>query len=245
MNVLTIPIILSGPPGCGKSHFVQNYVKEHNMQLFICPCRRDRTLRDGRQKLHIWAKRAESAVIWLEGADDLTPEAQAFLRRVLETHSSRVQFILECRNPARLQEPIRSRCATHRIRRPEWNELETFIVGHNSNIDLVSIKKYLHPDEYSYRRIIQCSYIQRQFPDMWQSICNHHQREINLSHPEFSHIPEYIAQAYNPEYLLEPLLNNDVCLSDYGECIDKLGSTWALLASALYIDTTVAMTERE
>jgi hypothetical protein len=78
-----IPIILTGPPGCGKSHWIQKYAEENRCQLFVCPCRKDRTLRDGRQKLHVWARRTEPAILWLEGADDLTPEAQAFLRRIL------------------------------------------------------------------------------------------------------------------------------------------------------------------
>ena len=78
------PIILTGPPGCGKSYWIQKYAEQLKKQLFVCPCRKDRTLRDGRQKLHIWGRRTEPAILWLEGADDLTPEAQAFLRRILE-----------------------------------------------------------------------------------------------------------------------------------------------------------------
>ena len=87
------PIILTGPPGCGKSYWIQKYAEQLRKQLFVCPCRKDRTLRDGRQKLHIWARRTEPAILWLEGADDLTPEAQAFLRRILETHAQDVLFI--------------------------------------------------------------------------------------------------------------------------------------------------------
>ena len=107
---MNTPKIITGPPGCGKSYWIQKYAEKLQKQLFVCPCRKDRTLRDGRQKLHIWARRTEPAILWLEGADDLTPEAQAFLRRILETHSSNVIFILECRDSGRLQEPIRSRC---------------------------------------------------------------------------------------------------------------------------------------
>jgi nucleoside-triphosphatase THEP1 len=67
------PIILTGPPGCGKSYWIQKYAEEVKKQLFVCACRKDRTLRDGRQKLHVWARRTEPAILWLEGADDLTP----------------------------------------------------------------------------------------------------------------------------------------------------------------------------
>jgi DNA polymerase III delta prime subunit len=121
------PIILTGPPGCGKSYWIQKYAEKINKQLFVCACRKDRTLRDGRQKLHIWARRNEPSILWLEGADDLTPEAQAFLRRILETHSSNVLFILECRDAGKLQEPVRSRCLIKKINHPSWEQIVEFI----------------------------------------------------------------------------------------------------------------------
>jgi hypothetical protein len=40
----------------------------------------------------------------------LTPESQAFLRRILETVSPAVQCILECRDPNRITPAIQSRC---------------------------------------------------------------------------------------------------------------------------------------
>jgi hypothetical protein len=52
----------------------------------------------------------EPLFVWIEGADDLTSEAQAFLRRILETVSPAVQCILECRDPQRITPAIQSRC---------------------------------------------------------------------------------------------------------------------------------------
>ena len=137
------PIILTGPPGCGKSYWIQKYSEQVRKQLFVCPCRKDRTLRDGRQKLHIWARRTEPAILWLEGADDLTPEAQAFLRRILETHAHDVLFILECRDAGRLQEPIRSRCVIKKMYQPSWNELEEYLNKTFTNLNTSEIKEYL------------------------------------------------------------------------------------------------------
>jgi hypothetical protein len=133
----TTPIILTGAPGCGKSYWIQKYAEKMKKQLFVCPCRKDRTLRDGRQKLHVWARRTEPAILWLEGADDLTPEAQAFLRRILETVSQPVQCILECRDPQRITPAIQSRCewkqsANHTSFRKGIQEAK---VGHPSPLD--------------------------------------------------------------------------------------------------------------
>ena len=240
------PIILTGPPGCGKSYWIQKYAKEVNKLLFVCPCRKDRTLRDGRQKLHIWARRTEPAILWLEGADDLTPEAQAFLRRILETHASEVLFILECRDAGRLQEPIRSRCIIKRMYPPKWSDLEDYIKNTYKGINMNEIKEYLNTNEYSYRRIKQCIFLQLYYPEMWANTINHKKDELNiLSNLSSNNIINYIKSGYNPENLINKCLSNNKNLKDYGKCIEQAGSLWAFLGSALYHQTTVTKNEEE
>ncbi len=229
-----IPIILTGPPGCGKSYWIQKYAEEIKKQLFVCPCRKDRTLREGRQKLHIWARRTEPAILWLEGADDLTPEAQAFLRRILETHASDVLFILECRDAGRLQEPIRSRCTIKRIFQPTWNELEQYLVKTFKGINTTEIFEYLKVNEYSYRRAKQCAYLQLQSPDIWKSTIEHKKTENEtIKKLEENELITYMREGYNPESMIATLLKNDVILRDYGKCNELSGSLWAFLGSAL------------
>jgi len=246
------PLILTGPPGCGKSYWIQKYANKINKQLFVCPCRKDRTLRDGRQKLHVWARRTEPAILWLEGADDLTPEAQAFLRRILETHSSNVLFILECRDAGRLQEPVRSRCIVKKMKLPTWNELEDFVwknyKSHEQfqNIKLNQIKEYLLNDEYSYRRIKHCIYLQLEYPEIWKQTYEHRLSENNVLDKLHSDtIIQYIKKGFNPDNLLKPILLKDIhILKDYGKCNELSGSIWAFLGSALYrIETTTKNNE--
>jgi DNA polymerase III delta prime subunit len=229
-----IPIILTGPPGCGKSYWIQKYAEEIKKQLFVCPCRKDRTLREGRQKLHIWARRTEPAILWLEGADDLTPEAQAFLRRILETHASDVLFILECRDAGRLQEPIRSRCMIKRIFQPTWNDLDKYLVKTFKEINTAEIFEYLKVNEYSYRRAKQCAYLQLQSPNIWKSISDHKKRENEtIKKLEEKELISYMREGYNPETMIATLLKNEVILRDYGKCNELSGSLWAFLGSAL------------
>ena len=230
---MNTPIILTGPPGCGKSYWIQKYAEQVKKQLFVCPCRKDRTLRDGRQKLHIWARRTEPAILWLEGADDLTPEAQAFLRRILETHASDVLFILECRDAGRLQEPIRSRCIIKKMYPPSWNELEQYLIAFNMKID--DIKEYLKPNEYSYRRIKQCVFLKLQYPDIWQHTITHRKQEnIDMITQSADKLIDYIKSGYSPEILINEHLSNEKILRDYGKCTEMSGSLWAFLGSALY-----------
>jgi hypothetical protein len=224
-------IIITGPPGCGKSYWVYNYAREKGRQLFVCPCRKDRTLRDGRQKLHIWGRRTEPAILWLEGADDLTPEAQAFLRRILETHAPQVQFILECRDSSRLQEPIRSRCNIQRHTIPTWDELYKNYKDIRG-VNFEQIKEYLLPFEYSFRRIKHCIDLQLFMPDVWKDVYNHRLEEKSIKSVDSDKILSYISNAYNPETLLYDRLkntNDKHNLLDYGECLDNAGSLWAFL----------------
>lgn len=229
------PIIVTGPAGSGKSHWIQAYAKEKGKQLLTCPCRKDRTLREGRQKLHVWGRRREQSILWLEGADDLTPEAQAFLRRILETHSSDVQFVLECRDAGKLQEPIRSRCVIRRLSLPTKEELTEFIQKQYRGVHVESIFTYLIPDEYSYRRIKHCVFLQQQYPLIWSATVEHRAEErVAASSPNADRVLEYQAKAYNPEHFLSPLLDKQPSLLEaYGDCLELAGSAWAFLGYAL------------
>ena len=70
----------------------------------------DRSLREGREILHQQVRSREPLFVWIEGADDLTQEAQAFLRRILETASPNVTCVLEVRELWKMSPPVLSRC---------------------------------------------------------------------------------------------------------------------------------------
>ena len=103
-------ILLCGEPGTGKSQWVRTEAKRKDAQLFRWNIRVDRSLREGREILHQQVRACEPMYVWLEGADDLTQEAQAFLRRILETASPNITCVLEVREPWKLSPPILSRC---------------------------------------------------------------------------------------------------------------------------------------
>jgi replication-associated recombination protein RarA len=240
------PVILTGPPGCGKSYWIQKYAEKVRKQLFVCPCRKDRTLRDGRQKLHVWARRTEPAILWLEGADDLTPEAQAFLRRILETHASEVLFILECRDAGRLQEPIRSRCMIKKMSQPTWQELEVYANTESQKVNKEEIRKYLQKNEYSYRKMKQCIFLQLEYPEVWKQSIEHREEEREvMKNLHGDQLIEYIRKGYHPEPFINSILTSDSVLQDYGTCLELSGSLWAFLGSALYKRDTTPKSEEE
>jgi len=55
-------------------------------------------------------------ILFLDEADNLTQEAQASLRRMMERYSGSCRFILSCNYSSRIIEPIQSRCAVFRFR---------------------------------------------------------------------------------------------------------------------------------
>lgn len=127
--------LVYGPPGCGKTTWILSQVKAARKKLFHWNARTDRTLREGRENLHQQVRSQEPLFVWIEGADDLTPEAQAFLRRILETASVPVQCILECRDPQRITPAIQSRC--------EWKQC-SMKSSYRKRAQLLQVESLLH-----------------------------------------------------------------------------------------------------
>ncbi len=152
------PQIICGPPGAGKSHYIKSYAEKHSLDILVCPCRIDRTLREQRTKLHEWAHRLQPSLLWLEGADDLTPEAQSFLRRILETYSASVHFILECRTIESIQEPIRSRCTLTFISLPTVEQLLEFATSKSIPFEIAaSALNSWSPSKKTWRQVANLS----------------------------------------------------------------------------------------
>jgi len=103
-------LLISGEPGTGKSRWIREEAIAAKAKLFRWNARVDRSLREGREVLHQQVRSKERLYVWIEGVDDLTQEAQAFLRRILETASPNVTCCLEVREVWKLSPPILSRC---------------------------------------------------------------------------------------------------------------------------------------
>jgi hypothetical protein len=103
-------ILVCGEPGTGKSRWIRDEAAAAKARLFRWNVRTDRSLREGREVLHQQVRSKERMFVWIEGADDLTQEAQAFLRRILETAATNVTCVLEVREMWKLSPPVLSRC---------------------------------------------------------------------------------------------------------------------------------------
>mmetsp|Transcript_20144 Transcript_20144/g.51410 ORF Transcript_20144/g.51410 Transcript_20144/m.51410 type:complete len:321 (+) Transcript_20144:179-1141(+) len=121
-------LILSGPPGTGKTtsvlclarallgdHF-SNAVLELNASD-------DRGIDTVRNKIKMFAQTKVSLpegrfkVIILDEADSMTSSAQQALRRIMEIYAASTRFVLACNQSSKIIEPIQSRCAILRYTR--------------------------------------------------------------------------------------------------------------------------------
>jgi replication factor C small subunit len=66
---------------------------------------------------------AEFKILFLDEADALTPDAQAALRRTMESYAQTCRFILSCNYSSKIIDPIQSRCAIYRFRPLDANAI--------------------------------------------------------------------------------------------------------------------------
>ena len=199
--------LVCGQPGCGKSTWIKQRAKAQNAKLIRHIVRTDRSLRQGRPLLFSQHRSSEKTLIWLEGADTLTTDAQAFLRRILETAGSNVEFALEIRDETTMNPPLLSRC-------------QRICLGSNS-----------------FRQSNAQTLVEKRgFADIRKSIQLSEQRELiwkPLDKPKES-LQQARMQALNPETLLHKLLVNqpfDVQRWFYRRLGDGI-SGWLLLSYA-------------
>jgi hypothetical protein len=105
-------IVLVGGAGTGKSCALRLCLGAA-VSVWL-RCSQDPTLRDNRDRIKAAARRRveEGRTSWivLEHADALHTDAQAFLRRIIETSTGSSRFVLEVRDAAAVAEPLLSRC---------------------------------------------------------------------------------------------------------------------------------------
>lgn len=108
-------IIVAGGPGIGKSCALRIILGKRT--AIWLRCNQDPTLRDNRERIKATARHRTEGVSWivLEHADLLHADAQAFLRRIIETSVGSTRFILEVRDLAAIAEPLLSRTVLFNI----------------------------------------------------------------------------------------------------------------------------------
>lgn len=117
-------LLFHGPPGTGKTtmalavmaEVLGDRLAENSMELNASD---ERGIKVVQQKIRPWVgmmpRDAPFKILLLEEADQMTDDAQAALRRIME-QSEHTRLIFTCNHPAAIIPAIRSRCASYAFR---------------------------------------------------------------------------------------------------------------------------------
>jgi replication factor C small subunit len=119
-------LLFAGPPGTGKTTAAlalahDLYGPEWRQNFLELNSSDERGIDTVRTKIKGYARTSPLGdvgfkVLFLDESDNLTAEAQASLRRMMERYSGSTRFILSCNYSSRIIDPIQSRCAVFRFR---------------------------------------------------------------------------------------------------------------------------------
>ncbi len=119
-------LLFAGPPGTGKTTAAlalarDLYGAEWRQNFLELNASDERGIDTVRTTIKGYVRTAPIGgvgfkLLFLDEADNLTSEAQASLRRLMERYSSGCRFILSCNYSSRIIDPIQSRCAVFRFR---------------------------------------------------------------------------------------------------------------------------------
>src|SRR3989454_2395361 len=130
-------LLFAGPAGTGKTTSAialawDLFGDEWRSNLFELNASDERGLDVVRVKIKDIARtksigEAGFKIIFLDEADNLTSDAQAALRRTMETYTRTARFILSCNYSSRIIEPIQSRTAVFRFRPLKPEAIRTYL----------------------------------------------------------------------------------------------------------------------
>jgi len=113
-------LLFSGEPGCGKSlaaEIIMRNLRKGTKHLITLKLNAsDSRKLDDIRNLETIARNANPQIIFMDEFDEVTPNAQAALRVIMEDKNyDQTRWIISCNNPEKIIPAIKSRCAVFRF----------------------------------------------------------------------------------------------------------------------------------
>lgn len=153
-------LMFAGPPGTGKTTaalaLAHDLFGDAWRQSFLeLNASDERGIDTVRTKIKAYASTAPIGgigfkLLFLDEADNLTSEAQASLRRLMERYSQACRFILSCNYSSRIIDPIQSRCAVFRFRVYAPEEVRKLL-------ERIVAAEHKEADDAAYAKILEAS----------------------------------------------------------------------------------------
>ena len=144
-------LMFFGPSGCGKTSTILALSKElfgeenYNDRVIELNASDERGINVVRDKIKTYAKKAINykngippwKIIILDEADNMTPDSQCALRRIMEEYSKLTRFCIICNYHNKIIDPIESRCMLFRFKPIQENDIieKLNFICKNENFD--------------------------------------------------------------------------------------------------------------